>query len=373
MIWFALLIPIIFTVILLLFFKRQVVISELITFIAVSFISVIIIKYIVANNGFRDTEYLAFKVAKAEYYEEWDEYVYETCTSTDADGNTTTYDCSYVDEHPPSWRIITTSGLTIDVTKNYYEHLCRKFKVTPTFVDMHRYYHYTDGDMYYVKWDGSFDTKEPITLEHTYQNKVMYSRNVFNFPEVTKEDKEVYDLKDYPKVDDYAVSWDITNKYPYLLGYNNTLINHKLNLYNSELGGKKQCILFVIVFKNKPESAALYQQAYWKNGNKNEYVLCIGVDGNDKIKWAKSFSWTEVHSLLIDIDKYVLKKETLDLDNIIDYTYTQLSTRFERKSFKDFDYLSVAPPTWAIITAYIVTFILCALLSWYFIANEIEE
>ena len=57
-----------------------------------------------------DTEYLGYYVSKVEYYEDWDEWVHQTCTRTwtDSKGNThtETYDCSHSVYHPEYWQMI---------------------------------------------------------------------------------------------------------------------------------------------------------------------------------------------------------------------------------------------------------------------------
>ena len=58
--------------------------------------------------------------------------------------------------------------------------------------------------------------------------------------------------------------------------------------------------------------------------------------------------------------------------NITDYLHIETEKRFERLEFTQFDYLSVEPPTWTIILSYIVTIIVCIVISSFIVNNEID-
>ena len=42
------------------------------------------------------------------------------------------------------------------------------------------------------------------------------------------------------------------------------------------LGKASKARIYVLAFKNRPMQAAFDQQAYWKNGHKNEIDICVG-------------------------------------------------------------------------------------------------
>ena len=66
-----------------------------------------------------DTEYLGGYMTKVSHYDDWDEWIVQTCTrevpcGTDKDGNTIyeteTYDCSHRDYHPERWTYTDNHG-----------------------------------------------------------------------------------------------------------------------------------------------------------------------------------------------------------------------------------------------------------------------
>lgn len=117
----------------------------------------------------RDVERWAGYATEVRYYEDWNEYIHQTCTrsypcGTDSKGQTTycteTYDCSYVDYHPEYWELRSTTGTYKLSQEEYYQFMSR-WGGRQVFVDLHRNYHTDDGDMYKVVWDQQESTLEP--------------------------------------------------------------------------------------------------------------------------------------------------------------------------------------------------------------------
>ena len=153
-----------------------------------------------------DTEYLGYYVTKVSYYEPWNEYIHRTCTrevydGRDSEGNakyrTETYDCSYVDYHPARWTMTNNVGNEIYISENRFNIIARKFNVHPVFVDMHRHYHTIDGAKYEHRFDGNRNKMYTLTSSHSYKNKILRSRSIFNYSEVSDEVKKEHRLFDY--------------------------------------------------------------------------------------------------------------------------------------------------------------------------------
>lgn len=106
----------------------------------------------------------------------------------------------------------------------------------------------------------------------------------------------------------------------------------------------------------------------------NELVLCIGKSG-DEIKWSKAFSWAHSAELTADI-----QSEVMSLDSISKLTpttwnilYEYLDSnlyRFERRSFDEFDYLTVEPKIGAKIFIYIFALIISIGVNIFIINND---
>lgn len=114
------------------------------------------------------------------------------------------------------------------------------------------------------------------------------------------------------------------------------------------------------------------QEAYWKGGNKNEVVLCIGLSSRTKdLQWAKAFSWTPNRTLLVELRENIMNVKKFSGNSIYEVLKRDLEG-FQRKHFKEFNYVTVDPPTWATITTFIITIIITVLLCYWAVVNEFE-
>ena len=358
-IWFALLIPIIAVFVLFKFFNHRVTIWEFFIPFVATLITILIMKFSTEAAQTVDTEYWSEPASHAIYSEPWDEEVpcnhsYNCNCTKDDKGNEscqTCYQHSYdVDYHPAYWAIVSESGYEVRITQDKFNSLCSRWK-NKVFEDKHRDYHEIDGDWYVTYWKKESENLECMVSEHYYENRVQASNSVFNYPEVLEDEKTRYQLYDYPGITDGYKQVNV-------LGMGDSTrrnSNRKLEILNAELGKSKQVKVFVLLFRNLPEVAAFKQECYWKGGNKNEVVVCIGIDDALKVKWCKSFSFTENSEIKINIRNYVTDMPVLNCSKIVDFLYGEVNKNFERKKFKEFSYISVEPKTWQIWLTFVLS------------------
>lgn len=387
LIWFALLIPVFTTIILFVFFKHRTAFWEFIIPFAVSLITILIMKFSSEVSQVSDTEYWSEPAVKAIYSEPWDEEV--DCTHEipcshakyceDKDGKE--YQCGYkhsndgyyhlydVKNHEEYWELVSESGGHISITQSRYNQFVQRWK-SKVFEDQHRSrVHSIDGDWYVSYWPTTDETLECIVSEHSYTNRVQASHSVFNYPEVDTSDKRFYGLYDYPSITD---SYRQTN----ILGMGDSTrrsAERMLEILNAKLGKNKQVKVFVLLFHNKPEESAFKQECYWKGGNKNEVVVCIGVNDALKVQWCRPFSFTEVPEIKIDIRNYVQSMPQLNMKQLAEFLMPEISNKFIRKAFKDFDYLTVEPKPWQVWFTFTLTLLLNAAVLIWIIKNEFKE
>lgn len=378
-IWFAMLIPIIAAVALLVFFKHKVLWWEYLL-PTVSCLVLIGVSSLASEcSQTADTEYWGGLVKKAEYYEDWNEQVpcshpeyCETC-STDSNGNTTCteYVCGTqhlydVDYHSEYWKVRDTNGISIRISEGRYRKLVRQFG-NQKFVDLHRDYHTDDGDKYVTMWPGNRETAEPTTTKHTYENRVQASRSVFNYPEVTDQQIKQYDLYRYPKVrGSYYMKPILGNAGP-----KTSEASKGLAYYNGLLGPRRQVRAFILVFHNQPIDAGHFQEALWVGGNKNEFVLAVGLNGQE-VEWAHVFSWSKKERLKLDAEVFVSEQKEFDPVATVDWLGKNLK-RFDRREFAEFEYLHVEPPTWLIVLTYVLTLIITIGTSVFAVVNKFDD
>ena len=380
LIWTALIIPVVACIIGLLFFSRQVVIWELITSLVASLFFIGCFKYYSGKNQTDDIEFWGGYATKAEYYEDWDEEV--PCTHScdchcekDKDGHEscdTCYRHSYdVDYHPPEWHIYDSNGFDIDISENQFKSLAQRWK-NRVFKDMHRDYHRKDGDMYYTMFDNKPENTEFVSTQFHYENKVQSegASSLFGYRKMEKEEALKLGLFDYPPIQyNYVLPTFIVE------GTKNAdllVAERQLDIFAAKYGLPKKIRPWVIVFNHGDISRCREQEVYWKGGNKNEFVVCL-VMNSGKVSATHVFSWTEVDSLKIDARDWFISHPDSPIKEYISWLTGELSGRFIKKSFKDFNYVSVSPPFSHVVWCWVLTSILnIALMTWN-IKNEYGE
>lgn len=322
-----------------------------------------------------DTEYWGAYATKVQYFEDWDQEVpcrhtkYCTRSKTCQDSNGNSYSCDEtyacgtehaydVDFHPARWNLEDSNGADHGISQGRYVQIKNKW-VNEQFIDLHRVYHSNDGDLYQSDYSGNENDLIPVITTHSYENRVAVSDSVFNFPEVADKNIKEF-LIDYPKVNDLYVPSILFKKNDtkkiknYELGY------HKLDVLNATLGRKKQVRVWLLVFPNDAHSQeALLQESYWKRGNKNELVICISLSDEGYVNWAYVFSWMKSVELGIEIRDLLqteYAKTPLDLLEFSTALHSKVQKQFVRRPFKEFEYLSVEPPFWAVCLVWFLSF-----------------
>lgn len=373
--YFALLIPIISSLICLYIFKHKLIWWEVLLPTVVCVGVIALMKFIMISGLTDDTEYLSEFPIKAVYYEDWNEKVScrhpryctrivtyscgtskspRTCTRTE------TYQCGWqhaydIDYHPDEWREYTNTGHGYSISKSYYNYL-KKLWGNENWKDMHRNYHTDDGDSYETYWDKKFQHIIPMTYSRTYSNKPQAARTVFKFRDL--DSLELKNVYEYPKIDknDRQINCINCTKQE----------NTYLEKYNSLIGLNKEIKVFIINFKDKPFSHSELQRVYWRGGNKNELVICVGND------WVNTFSWCDNKTIQVETNE-LFRNKTLTLTQKMKQLDPIIQKHWKRKNFSDFDYIKIQLTNNQIIWIFIVTFIISGGLLTFGILNEFEQ
>lgn len=321
-----------------------------------------------------DTEYKSYYITSIEHEDEWDEWITQTCTrevpcGTDSKGNTTycteTYDCSHSVYHPDEWHKINNNGRSYNITKLEYNQIKKSWGVKEQFVEKHRDFYTIDGDAQKYVWDGKMNTISYYDIESSYKNKVKASQSIFNLKKISKEEVKKYKLYEYPTI--------VNDHQETLIGFK-TLpkgITKKMGYVNSMYGRTKQFRMYVLAFYDKDVDVAEMQRCYWENGNKNEFVVCIGLNSKypDSVMWVDAFSWMDKPVLEVNSEDYLMRSGKLDLPKYLDWTMININ-KWDRKKFKDFDYLSVelSPTQYNIIVLLVALY--SVIMSIYCVLNK---
>lgn len=386
MIWYALLIPAVLSIIAYVIWSKKFAIWEIVLPTAVSLVAIFVSYEALKTTSMRDVEYNGYVIVEARYYEAYTTWVKKTCYYTTCSGSgksqhctTHSYDCSYCDYHAPYWEAIDDNGNRFAITEAKYKQLIAKWKASPKFIELNRHIvkHGScgkDGDMYAIYWNFDIKTSECSVLEVPFQNIVKVSHSAFQYPTISDEEAAKIGLYKYPKMYDFY-------KQPAILGldsfrtmyrYNKDAIQTKFEYLNGYMGPKNKVKVFTLLFKNKPIDVAFKQEAYWDGGNQNEVVVCIGLDDKLNIQWVKPFSWCDNKRIIVDTREDIAELKNFDPDKIFVIYYHNVSNFFHYKSFKDFNYLTFEPTTNQLLFVYILTIVISLLVLWWCIKNDIE-
>lgn len=356
-VYFSLIIPLILCIVLFLKFRDKIKWWGFLLPGLVSGLFIFGAKALTEHYRVTSEEYWGSLVKYVEYYEDWDEWITETCTRScccDSKGQncgTETYDCSHSEYHPPIWVITTTLGEQIRITQEEYWKLQEKFG-NNNFENLNRDFYTKNGNKYYSAWNGKPETSVAVTSIHTYENRVKASEHSsFHFESVWNSEIKLYDLKEYPEIQSGYSQ-------PCILGDSSPdakQAESKFAFINGSLGPKKQVKVFVLVFQNQPVSAAYYQERYWQGGNKNEFIICVGIEKERKVKWSKVISWTKSENLKTQVKDFIQSQDVLNLSSIADYIYSRIEKDFVRRQFKEFSYLTVEPSLGVLISVFVLT------------------
>lgn len=372
-IWFALLIPLIITGITWYFWKKHISILEIFLPTLIVAISILIFKYFSTMGKTQDIEYWGSLIVKVEYYEYWETWVEETCVETyscncDKDGCQTCtriVDCSYCDKNREKYIAYDNIGNSWGISEKKYKELIKKWKATPKFVELNRNIDYNiwgcgeDGDMYYIEWNKDILTSEPSVTKHSYENKVQATNSAYSYEKISKKQAKQIGLYDYPELYNYWRQKNILGLDSLHIG-NKNKISQKFEYWNGYHGPTDKVKVFILLFYTKDPLIAYSQEAYWVGGNKNELVICIGIDKNtSEIWWVRPFSWSDNKRVIVDAREEISNMKTLDFDLLYNKLNYIVEDKFQYKNFDDFEYLKVEIPKWC----YWVVFILSILIS----------
>jgi hypothetical protein len=312
-----------------------------------------------------DVEFHGGWIVQGVWDEHWTETYTELETYTDSKGNSQTRLVTKTRYHPDSYIVLDSNNYNVNINEVHFEELCEKFgnrKINKPWRSGQS--SWGDGRQFTTVWPGNELTFTPCFTSHKYKNKVIRSNSVFNFKDVTKEEKDNLGLYEYPPIYNYYQQDSI-------LGWYDNIAEQTLTKANAKLGAVKQVRIFILVFKDKSIEAALAQQRYWKNGNKNEVVVCVGLHDN-KISWVFPFAWDN-ERLLVDIREEISstsESENINMTKVVNIIIKLVNEKFNRKHFKDFDYIKSDPPTWAKFLCFISVLLVNCGISFVLVNNK---
>ena len=314
-----------------------------------------LVHYLMIRHRRTAIEYLGGIIDAITHYDSWTEvqlYTVNVPDGKDSNGHTTYRTETRVRyiHHPDEWWFRTSVGTQHEISQATYNIIAAtwntpmyNFSITGSAISGGERY----GDEYYfndvIRREGGncnplynqaltrymFTITEP----HTYENKVQNSNSIFRFEKITDDEAQELGLHPYPAINNFDQS-------P-ILGKSIDINTEQLiRPFNAFYGQFHQIRLYVHLFDaSQGIETAEKQQAYWKGGNKNEFSVCLGLDGNT-VKWCYTFSWMDEPTLGVMTEDYFRHHPELDLKLFVQWLAANIN-HWKRKEFADFHYLRV--------------------------------
>ena len=117
---------------------------------------------------------------------------------------------------------------------------------------------------------------------------------------------------------------------------------------------------------------AYQQQSYWEGGNKNELILCFGLNSDRTVNWCYFFSWEDDRKMAINMMNLYRNNEQLDMVNLSNQIIDNLKN-WKRKEFSDFKYIKVELTKTQYIVWFILTILVNVVLALYVVNNDYDN
>lgn len=361
-------IPFITALFLLIVFNRKMVWWEYLVLILPSLLFTLITQLIMVSVNSSDTEYLGGYVNRITYYEPWDEMVRVRHTRTDSDGEEEVYYTWEREYHSERYTYVDNeSNWEHYLSKKEYEIIKKRMGDKAVFRDMHRDYHRIDGDAYDIYWDKTIEHLYDITTPHSYTNKIKASQShtIFKYSDISEEDAKELGLYEYPDI-------NLMNQNPIIGRYASDKDKQRIKYINATYGKTHQFRVYMLFYEGKDIEISEQQKAYWQNGNKNEFVVCLGTQ-RDSVVWCNPFSWCDEPKLEALTRDYFIQNPNVDIDAYGKWLQTQIPTKWKRKEFSDFEYIHIGLSKGQYIALIIIMILLNIGISVFLVMNDIQN
>lgn len=316
------------------------------------------------------TEYLGSRVSSIHYEAPWTEKVVHYETRTDSRGRSyTVRRVSYV-YHPEKHYFYTTLGTMMAMDAAFFHQIRNLWQVADHADNWYgphirggfrTGYHCNFHDLDVVR-HSDLRYWVPITESHRYKNKIRCSNSIFKYEKISKERADELGLLGYPAIIGFDAPAILTKDFSVP-----RFADDMFRKFNAGVAPGAQMRLYVLLFDhNKGIGTSELQRAYWQGGNKNEFVICIGLDLSGNVHWARAFSWADEQQVEVEMAQWLMKQKTLDWGALYAWMEENLP-RWKRKEFKDFNYINVSLPFRHFIWILIISLLENAGLIWFFL------
>lgn len=312
----------------------------------------------------RSVEYLSGYINSVIHHYAWVERKEITETKYKDGKSYTTKRVEYIN-HPDEYFYTVNTGKTFGSSSDMFYRMCSRWGTGRYNISVYHPNCVRGGDGEACDWDGQEYNTDTVTYTHRYRNPVKNSNSIFRGQRISRGEAKQLGLFDYPSV---TLEQDVVLVSP-SFNYNGDLSNANFELQhlNAFCGSLHQIHAFILLFPAEAEvSIALKQRDYWEGCNKNEFVVCLGVNG-DKVEWCHTLSWMDEPTLDVAVKDWFTHHQTPSMTQFVSWLRNNLDL-WRRKEFKDFRYLgwhmSQSGSVWFWLTALATSLIVLLCSFW---------
>ncbi len=275
--------------------------------------------------------------------------VCQTCSSTDAKGNTTTYSCNCREECDHSadywWSLDVTTGDNVSVRSCEPNHM----NVPEA-------------------WEMAV-IGEAAAVEHTYTNYLKADDGTLFQTAATPAMKARVPGEGVPRVHSYYKAQRIIDQ--------DVNVPPAWQLYldelNADLGAMRQIDVTMVFTKNRDPMFGEALQSKWKYGPKNALIIVVGVPDGDKIEWVKVVTISRVELLKVTLRDALIGHSVKEVKVVTDIMRKEIISKFKRTPMAEFEYLAAGatPSDGWLIFLFVFAFFLTAGLAWVMHDNDV--
>lgn len=197
---------------------------------------------------------------------------------------------------------------------------------------------------------------DPVSITGSYKNWVKASSKSLFKEDPVADERFAKIIPEYPIeiYDYYRINRVLT---PNVKLANISVWNEELSKVLSIRGPERQLNTVVVIVKGVDRSYANAVRRSWHGFKKNDAVLFIGLDGQNRVAWGETMSWSKAEIFNVEARDYIQRytgTAITDIEPKLFFNgYSQIAKSFVRRPMKEFEYLKgdIPPPNWLIWVA----------------------
>ncbi len=150
--------------------------------------------------------------------------------------------------------------------------------------------------------------------------------------------------------------------------------NRALEQINADLGAPKQCNVILVVVNDLPEDYFYALQEAWLGGKKNDIVIVCSQGADGRFKWVQTMAWSVNSMVKVKISDDLMALGSLaDRNKLLSTVDSDVRSFYNRKSFKEFEYLAQTAPLSSLRYILLVLFALAVAIGVSYVIDTNDE